>query len=123
MKDFKKAGRFGGGGFKKRSSDRGGSRGNSGERPELFQATCASCGKTCEVPFRPTGERPVYCRDCFNNPDREFSPPKNFDRGNARSERPSYKPEPRERSGGEGEKLDLVIKKLDKLISLLESKD
>jgi CxxC-x17-CxxC domain-containing protein len=32
----------------------------------MHQATCATCGKSCEVPFRPTGERPVYCRDCFS---------------------------------------------------------
>ncbi len=123
MKDFKKAGRFGGGGgFKSRGGFGGGNRGGN-DRPELHQATCASCGKTCEVPFRPTGDRPVYCRDCFNNPDREFAPPKNFTRNDSPRERPSYRPEPRqERSGGD-EKLDTIIKKLDKLISLLEQKD
>lgn len=31
----------------------------------MHSATCASCGKPCEVPFRPTGDKPVYCRDCF----------------------------------------------------------
>lgn len=37
------------------------------ERPELFRATCAECGDSCEVPFKPTGERPVYCSDCFRD--------------------------------------------------------
>lgn len=32
---------------------------------EMFPATCAECGAETEVPFRPTGERPVYCRDCY----------------------------------------------------------
>ncbi|HEX7724350.1 MAG TPA: CxxC-x17-CxxC domain-containing protein [Candidatus Paceibacterota bacterium] len=32
---------------------------------EMFTATCASCGKPCEVPFRPNGKKPVYCNDCF----------------------------------------------------------
>jgi CxxC-x17-CxxC domain-containing protein len=32
---------------------------------ELFDATCARCGKETQVPFRPTGARPVYCSDCF----------------------------------------------------------
>ena len=32
----------------------------------LTQAVCAKCGKECEIPFRPTGDRPVYCRDCFS---------------------------------------------------------
>ena len=35
-----------------------------GER-ELFTATCAECGNECQVPFRPTEGKPVYCRDCF----------------------------------------------------------
>jgi len=32
---------------------------------ELFAATCAKCGRPTQVPFRPTGTRPVYCADCF----------------------------------------------------------
>lgn len=35
------------------------------EPTEFFQATCNECKKTCEVPFRPNGKKPVYCRDCF----------------------------------------------------------
>ncbi len=31
----------------------------------LHKAICADCSKECEVPFRPTGNRPVYCRECF----------------------------------------------------------
>jgi len=31
----------------------------------LFDATCAECGKQTQVPFKPSGNRPVYCRDCF----------------------------------------------------------
>ena len=33
----------------------------------MHKATCAECGKTCEVPFRPTGDKPVYCSDCFSS--------------------------------------------------------
>ncbi|HHW91769.1 MAG TPA: zinc-binding protein [Firmicutes bacterium] len=32
---------------------------------EMFPAVCAACGKETQVPFRPTGERPVYCSECF----------------------------------------------------------
>lgn len=66
--------RFGGGrpggrpDFNRSRDDRG------GERPEMFTATCANCGKQCEVPFRPTGERPVYCSDCFRDKTRGESP-------------------------------------------------
>lgn len=38
---------------------------NRGERPEMHRATCAECGESCEVPFRPTGSRPVFCDNCF----------------------------------------------------------
>ncbi|MBY0537794.1 hypothetical protein K2P47_00155 [Patescibacteria group bacterium] len=31
----------------------------------LYAATCTTCGKSCEVPFRPDGKKPVLCRDCF----------------------------------------------------------
>ena len=32
---------------------------------EMHKATCAECGKECEVPFKPSDDRPVYCRDCY----------------------------------------------------------
>lgn len=35
-----------------------------GARPS-FEAVCAECGTTTTVPFRPRGDRPVYCRACF----------------------------------------------------------
>lgn len=38
------------------------------ERPErqMYPAVCAECGKETEVPFKPSEDRPVYCRDCYN---------------------------------------------------------
>jgi len=32
----------------------------------LHKAVCADCRKDCEIPFKPTGERPVYCKECFS---------------------------------------------------------
>lgn len=32
----------------------------------LHKAICADCKKECEVPFKPSGDRPVYCKDCFS---------------------------------------------------------
>ncbi len=49
--------RFGGGG-------RSGGYGDSGPR-DMHKTTCADCGKECEVPFKPDGSRPVYCKDCY----------------------------------------------------------
>lgn len=37
----------------------------AGARREMFTAVCASCGKEARLPFKPTGDRPVYCSECF----------------------------------------------------------
>lgn len=56
----------GGGGF-----GGGGGRGfGDGGNRQRFTITCAACGKEDEVPFRPTGARPVYCYDCFRSGSR-----------------------------------------------------
>ncbi|MBP2650429.1 MAG: CxxC-x17-CxxC domain containing protein [Firmicutes bacterium] len=36
------------------------------QQREMHPATCAACGVETQVPFRPSNDRPVYCRDCFN---------------------------------------------------------
>lgn len=33
---------------------------------EMHPAVCAQCGANTMVPFRPRGDRPVYCSDCFS---------------------------------------------------------
>ncbi|MFA5561979.1 MAG: zinc-ribbon domain containing protein [Eubacteriales bacterium] len=49
-----------------RAAHRGQARGDRNNR-EMFTATCASCGSSCQVPFEPRGDRPVYCSDCFRS--------------------------------------------------------
>lgn len=39
--------------------------GFGGQQREMHDVICASCGVETQVPFRPTNDRPVYCRDCF----------------------------------------------------------
>ena len=39
--------------------------GGGGASSEMHDAVCARCGNETQVPFRPTGARPVYCSDCF----------------------------------------------------------
>jgi CxxC-x17-CxxC domain-containing protein len=56
-------GDFGGG-----ASHGGGGRGGYSSGPrEMFSATCSSCGREAQVPFRPSGTKPVYCSDCFTS--------------------------------------------------------
>ena len=33
---------------------------------EMHSVVCAECGKDTTVPFKPRGDRPVYCSDCFS---------------------------------------------------------
>ena len=61
------------GNFKRNNnSDRRGKGGGfSGRNPRrpvtMHKAICSECGKDCEVPFKPTGDKPVFCSDCFRN--------------------------------------------------------
>ncbi len=68
---------------------------------KMYPVTCAKCGKACEVPFRPSGDKPVYCSNCFR---------KNDDREERRSSP----------SGPSSNELDQINKKLDKIIEALE---
>jgi CxxC-x17-CxxC domain-containing protein len=137
MKDFNRGGGFrdkrGGGGFERRDSgSRGGgfNRGGSGggfDRPAMHQATCAECGQSCEVPFKPTGERPVYCSNCFKN--RDEGAPRRDDRHEHRSEsRFDGRPEKHEFSkpvvnnnSFSNEQFETLNAKLDKILRTLSS--
>lgn len=122
--------RFGGRDSGRRSF--GGSR--DFDRPAMHKATCAECGNDCEVPFQPSGDRPVYCSNCFESrrkgdgnsrgPDnRSFQRP-NFE------ERRQFSPSGTDngkRAGGSdnGQLLDQLKSlnaKLDKIISFMEPK-
>lgn len=72
------SGRYGRGEGRFRRDDR--------DRPEPHDVVCAKCGKETTVPFKPTGNKPVYCRDCFRNKDDSFSRPETSDRTNYSSD-------------------------------------
>jgi len=107
-----------GGGFRRggrssfgapRSFDRGGDRGN---RP-LFDAVCSNCGKPCQVPFRPTNGKHVYCSDCFE---------KMGNRGDSRRpERSDFRAQTPSVDQNKAV-FDSLNNKLDKIIRLLEAK-
>lgn len=62
-RDAAKAAKGQGGGS--RGGDSYGSYGGSRPPREMHDVTCGRCGAPTQVPFKPTGDRPVYCRDCF----------------------------------------------------------
>ena len=37
-----------------------------GSAREMHPVVCAQCGKDTMVPFKPRGDKPVYCSDCFS---------------------------------------------------------
>ncbi len=43
----------------------GGPRRDFGGPREMHKAVCSECKQECEVPFKPTEGKPVYCRECF----------------------------------------------------------
>ena len=94
------------------------------ERPAMHRATCDHCGKDCEVPFKPTSGKPIYCSSCFDK-----SPNKDTKKyGGERGDRRFNSSEPRKRSfDGESERgndqlkreIGLLNKKLDKILDIL----
>jgi CxxC-x17-CxxC domain-containing protein len=58
------------GGFRSGGNNRfggrsGGNNFNRGPR-EMHKAICADCKQDCEVPFKPTEGKPVYCKECYS---------------------------------------------------------
>lgn len=88
-------------------NDRGG-RENSFRERTFTKAVCAECNAECEVPFRPTGDRPIYCQDCFSKRKDGASGAsargRTFDKPQGREERghggrkPAFRKRSRERS-------------------------
>lgn len=82
---------------------RGGGRNSFSRGPAAsFDVTCEKCGKETTVPFKPTGEKPVYCRDCF--------------RGEDSGSRKSFSSE---RSNSQSNELREINEKLDKIMRSL----
>lgn len=96
-------------------SNFGGSRGGGGDR-EMTKTTCSNCGKECEVPFKPTGSKPVYCNDCFKSrgggdrgrSDDRGSRGRSFGNGDRSPAQPQY-----------GEQFTALNTKLDEILKLL----
>lgn len=91
--------------FNDRNDRRGGGfrgRRDSERRPlEMHTVICDKCKKECEVPFKPTSNKPVYCSDCFKS-----------EGGDSRSKNNS--------PGVSSDQFNQINTKLDKIISLLE---
>lgn len=109
---FKKSGGFGGG------KKFGGSRPSYGdERPAMHPATCSKCGNSCEVPFKPNGKKPVFCRDCFH---KEEGGESNFDRPRSfGGDKPAYRSTPRAGNDDVSKQLKALNDKMDQILEAL----
>lgn len=83
--------------------------GRDSNKPAMHRATCAECGDSCEVPFRPTGGKPVFCNNCFRREDKKPS------QGHSHTHSESKKPDQFK------EQLEKLNYKLDKILKLLDS--
>ena len=113
MGDFNRDSRGGGRSFGRRdfgprSFNRGGGRGDS----EMFKTICSECGKECEVPFRPTNGKPVYCSECFERKGGRRS-------DSSRPQRSDFRPQSTDQNKVQFDALNI---KLDRILKLLEPK-
>ncbi|MCD4760487.1 hypothetical protein K8R42_01175 [bacterium] len=109
--------RRGGGNFGRRDNNRSFNRDRGDNRPGMHKAVCDKCGQNCEVPFRPTGDKPIFCSDCFSKQGGRDSRPNKF--GGDRDRRPRF-----ENKGGDNSKeilkgIKTLNYKLDELIKTL----
>jgi len=130
MGNFNRGGGFGGnrgngGGNRFGGGNRGGGREFRREDRgpvTMTKTTCDECKKPCEVPFRPTAGKPVYCNECFrgqSGASQDRAPRRDF------NDRPQA-PRPSFTVGAEGgsdvkKQLETLNVKLDKLIVSIEN--
>lgn len=81
------------------------------EDKRMFDAICDKCGKRFELPFRPTGDKPVYCNECFDKGGDSL----NKNNGKAVNQ---YK----EQFDMLNDKLDRIIKALTPVVPVKEEK-
>ncbi|MEK7168776.1 MAG: CxxC-x17-CxxC domain-containing protein [Patescibacteria group bacterium] len=114
--------RGGGRGFSSSGRSSFGRGGGDDRSREMFKTVCSNCGKDCEVPFKPTTGKPVYCSDCFETMGGRSADGGRNERPERR-DRPSFDrhqtPAPRVDNNKQFEDLN---RKLDKIISLLTPK-
>jgi len=94
----------------------------------MHRSTCAECNKSCEVPFKPNGRKPVLCSDCFRGAD-GASKPSHFnndrnDRSERSYEKPAYRSTPRAASSDDmAKQLKALNAKVDQILEILMDLD
>ena len=90
---------------------------SSGKSFQMHRVTCDKCGQECEVPFRPTSGKPVFCSDCFRKGgEKEQRSPRQYSKPHFNE--PVEKTEP-EKSENYQYEFDKINEKLNKILSAL----
>ena len=91
--------------------------GSPGGARQMHKTVCSSCGRDCEVPFRPSGDKPVFCSNCFEK-NREGSDTRKFEDRNFR--KPHFEDRDN-RPPQNSEQYNALNVKLDKILAILTS--
>lgn len=101
--------------------------GNSSGPRQMHKTICDGCGRDCEVPFRPSGDKPVYCSECFEK-NREESGPRRFEERSFRKPRFENKDNRQNRFDNRdtrppqnNDQYNTLNIKLDKILAILTS--
>src|SRR3989344_6255705 len=86
--------------FKSNTEDRFRENQNSRRFNNMYDVTCNKCRNKCQVPFKPTGSKPIYCDSCFK-------------KNNQLNEDKS--------SGSSSEQFNQINAKLDRILKVLEN--
>jgi CxxC-x17-CxxC domain-containing protein len=86
----------------------------------LHRATCSTCGQSCEVPFRPSDDRPVFCKNCFDKNDVSAKGGRFDKRDNSPSRSFSAPSTPDPRIDNLQKQVETLSYKLDKVLKLLQ---
>ncbi len=79
-----------------------------------FKTTCSQCRKSCTVPFKPNGSKPVLCRDCFDGGDAGPRGPRKHHEKKAFKPKQAIGPTLKEEIKSINKKLDRILKLLEK---------
>lgn len=61
--------RRGRGSFEERGGKHSGRESRGKREFTMTKVICSSCGENCEVPFKPTSNKPIFCSNCFRKED------------------------------------------------------
>lgn len=79
--------------------------GRGGDR-QMHSAICSECGKECQLPFKPTSGKPVFCSECFEKKGGGSSSRRSENRNN--------------RQPQNNTQFEAINSKLDKILEMLK---